>query len=65
MTETCKGCGAEMIWKTTIKGKAVPLDPPEKRYVEFATGLVEIRQTWQGHHVTCPKAKNFRTSRTS
>jgi hypothetical protein len=31
----CEGCGAEIIWGVTAKGKRTPLDAKaEKRYVE-------------------------------
>jgi len=65
MSDTCKGCGAEIIWKKTPKGKPVPLDPPEKRYVQTDQfPIVAMVDTWKPHHATCPKAKDFRTLRT-
>ena len=27
MTNRCKGCGAEVIWKKTPMGKKIPVDP--------------------------------------
>ena len=43
----CKGCGAEIEWWDTPKGKHIPLDP----------GTLEV------HWNTCPNAKDFRSQR--
>jgi len=43
----CKGCGAEIEWWDTPKGKMMPLDPG----------------TMEPHWGTCPKAKDFRRER--
>ena len=40
----CKGCGAEIEWFRTPKGKAMPIDPG----------------TMEPHWSTCPVAKDFR-----
>jgi hypothetical protein len=40
----CRGCGAELEFWLTPKGKHIPLDP----------GTLEC------HFSTCPKAKDFR-----
>ena len=56
----CKTCQAEIVWMLTSAGKRVPLDPPEKRYVENLTsthrGQVEVQDTWLSHFATCPQA---------
>ena len=65
-SSTCRGCGARIVWGLTKKnGKAVPMDPPEKRYVNVGTGTtaspeVEIQRTWLSHFATCPKRDDFR-----
>lgn len=56
----CRGCLAEIVWGVTAAGKRVPLDLPEKRYVQAASGRFEIRPTWLSHHATCPEADKFR-----
>ncbi len=40
----CRGCGAEIAWYRTPKGKAIPLD----------------EGTLEPHWATCPKAKDLR-----
>jgi len=40
----CNGCGAEMEWWLTPKGKRMPVDPG----------------TGESHFATCPKAAQFR-----
>lgn len=62
---TCKGCGAEIAWSKTERGKAVPLNrPPEKRFIMFVksdgTEYVKLVETWVSHFVTCPQAAEFR-----
>ncbi len=63
----CRSCGAEIVWKKTASGKNVPLDLPEKRYVENKTsihrGQVEIQDTWLSHFATCPNADSHRKER--
>lgn len=54
-----KSCGRDILWGTTVKGKKVPVDlpekrtihknqsgPKEKRYVLNGQGLLELRDTW-------------------
>lgn len=43
-TGTCRGCGAEIAWYRTPKGKAIPLD----------------EGTLIPHWGTCPNADDFR-----
>lgn len=43
-TSHCRGCGAEIEWWRTPKGRLIPLDPG----------------TMEAHFATCPKAKDFR-----
>ncbi len=65
----CKTCQAEIVWMLTSAGKRVPLDPPEKRYVENLTsthrGQVEVQDTWLSHFATCPQADQHRKKRES
>jgi hypothetical protein len=59
---TCKTCGAEIIWKHTPAGNAMPL---EARPVTMALMLddgetVEMVRVWQPHWDNCPHADKFR-----
>ena len=62
----CKGCGADIWWTVTEKGKKIPLnDPPEKRFVIGDRGLVPddvaiMVNTYTPHHATCPEVEKFR-----
>ncbi len=61
----CKTCHAEIVWGMTAKGKRVPLDPPEKRYVKVVDDLednpvVIMDDTWLSHFATCPQADQHR-----
>lgn len=62
---TCKGCGAEIIWRKMISGKNMPVD------AEGITVVVEgtnegYENRWfttigyTPHWSTCPKADQFR-----
>ena len=60
----CKGCGAEIIWAKTDKGKNMPFD---KKFVQMwflNFDKKEMHATpisvYQTHWATCPKAKDFR-----
>jgi hypothetical protein len=66
---TCLGCGARISWAVTEKGKVIPLNPPEKRFimkmvadVETLTHVatVQLVETYVSHFATCPKAADFR-----
>lgn len=53
----CKGCGAEIIWITTIFGKQMPCN------AEKTTIITDGGQTITGHiphWATCPKYKDFK-----
>lgn len=57
----CRACGASIVWATTEKGKAQPLDPrPEKRIVVDAHDIARVVNTFMPHHATCPRAAEFR-----
>jgi hypothetical protein len=43
----CRGCGAEIIWAKTARGKRMPFD----------------RETLEPHWATCPQAKEFKGER--
>ena len=61
MTDKCKSCGAEIIWKLTGGGKRIPLDAKsEKRFVIWFNGIATLYDTYQTHFVTCPDAKEHR-----
>ena len=56
----CKSCGAPIVWGKTVAGKNVPLDPPEKRYIQVDDQVhgvgYRIVETWLSHFATCPNA---------
>lgn len=58
----CKGCGAEIKWIKTAKGKNMPIDAKsEKRYVmDLVTGEWSFKDAYTQHWATCPKAKDFK-----
>ena len=68
MSAFCQDCGAEVVWAVVDdSGKRVPLDAhPEKRFVftyPAPRDRVELKDTWQTHFSTCPKASEFRKTR--
>ena len=66
----CRGCKKPIIWATTEAGKAIPLDPPEKRFIlqqvvpddpqKPAYWEARLRETYVSHFVSCPQADAFR-----
>lgn len=56
----CSGCQAEIVWGLTAKGNKVPMDPPEKRYVQGKLGRYHMVDTHMPHHATCPNVDLFR-----
>jgi hypothetical protein len=66
MANKCRGCGADIIWVTTDRGRTMPLDAkPEKRFVidVFIDGKAhraELVDTYISHFATCPRADEFR-----
>ncbi|HAM56177.1 MAG TPA: hypothetical protein DCQ64_12545 [Candidatus Rokubacteria bacterium] len=68
----CKGCGAPILWATTRNGKPIPLDrdPDPKGNIVLAGPLARLftaddagATRYMPHHATCPKAKQFKGSR--
>ena len=55
----CKGCGADITWIKTAKGKNTPIDT--KEITIYVTGTQSIVKGHQSHWATCPKAKDFKT----
>jgi hypothetical protein len=43
----CRGCGAEIFWAKTPRGKRMPFDA----------------RTFEPHWATCPQAKEFRNGK--
>ena len=76
MTDRCRSCGAEVIWRKTARGHAQILDrePTEagtvmvlddQRCRTMTKAEVEVMRKmnlrlWVDHHVTCPQASRWR-----
>ncbi len=61
MADTCRGCGASILWAVTPAGKKMPLD--EKAITVCEVVGDEIVRQVRGHvshFATCPKASTFR-----
>lgn len=60
--DKCKSCGADIVWKKTQAGKPVPLNPPEKRFIDQDGGRVYVMlvDTYVSHFATCPNAAQHR-----
>lgn len=61
----CKGCGAEIVFARTDRGGHMPLDSRQTKIatVRMVGNELEILQLVVGHvphHITCPKADEFR-----
>ena len=64
---TCKGCGKEILWVVTVRGK-MPLDPrpPVYEIGEEVNGVLpasRIPRCYVSHFATCPKANDFSASK--
>jgi hypothetical protein len=53
----CKGCGEDILFKRTARGKLMPCDPDIHI---FLTLDGKVRGGYIPHFVTCKKAKGFR-----
>lgn len=78
-TEPCKGCGAHVIWASTIRANTMPVDArpvPDgnvvlrwlggKPYAEVVSNPAKLfgKTVRKSHFVTCPKADRYRRPRT-
>lgn len=54
----CKSCGAEIIWKKTSRGKAMPCDPERITIITMNSG--QVLQGYIPHWENCPGAKKHR-----
>lgn len=58
---TCKGCGANILWFKTVRGKNIPADVKgETRIILNAEGQAVMARTYMPHHATCPNVDDFR-----
>lgn len=54
----CKGCGADMIFLTSIKsGKKIPVNP---KLITIMTKDGYFHKGFETHFSTCPQADKFR-----
>lgn len=72
----CRGCGREILWATTARGRPMPLDPepdPGKGRVslranqatvlgghDLATAQRQGDDLYVPHWATCPRAADFK-----
>ena len=70
---SCAACGAEIIWRATPAGRAMPIDPdpaPDGNVLidgskcrvlgPFEIQARELRELHLSHFATCPQAASFR-----
>jgi len=63
MPAKCKGCGADILWIKTKKGKLMPVNAsPIKAYQinEYMPPEWLLIDVHIPHWATCPNAKNFK-----
>lgn len=61
----CRSCQSEIVWATSQKGKAMPLDPKVVTVVETVDGpdgreVVRMVRGRVSHFATCPNANEHR-----
>lgn len=69
----CKGCGAEIFWVKTMKGKSMPVDLAEWSWSESDGNITLVTgdgriitkpkagdSGYLPHWASCPKAKTFK-----
>jgi len=61
----CKGCGAEILWVETVKGKKMPVDPKELVFVhiEKVSGKAEVLKGYVPRWASCPARDQFKRRR--
>lgn len=64
---TCRSCGAEIIWKHTKAGNAMPLDAkPVSMAAMLEDGdTVDLVRVYMPHWATCPYADSHRRQTTT
>lgn len=72
MADTCRSCGAPIVFAETVKGRRMPLDrtPDPDGTIWMLDGIARTDQAPSGypgpffttHFVTCPDAKKWRKS---
>jgi hypothetical protein len=68
MADTCRSCGAPILWVFTEGGKRMPVDAkPASGLVlddpESPTPTARIRRVYTSHFATCPQAAQHRKAR--
>lgn len=62
--DTCKGCGAEIIWVCNVAHNRIPLSVAshQKRYIRPLddNGPALLADTYLSHFADCPKGDTFR-----
>jgi len=55
-SDTCRSCGAEILWIETSNGKRCPVDAsPKNVYVVTQKGW-RLLKGFESHFATCPQA---------
>lgn len=55
--QTCRGCGAEVVWIRSEKGRACICDA---KPVSGMTAEGKVEKVWLSHWSSCPDAAKFR-----
>lgn len=58
----CAGCGAKIIWGTSLSGKPTPFDYRKTLGMMDGGEVIWVRIS---HFNTCPKAEEFRKAKAS
>jgi hypothetical protein len=57
----CSGCGADIMWLKTPRGKNMPVDlKGEQRVMLNDKGEAVVIRAYMPHWANCPKAKEFK-----
>jgi hypothetical protein len=59
---TCRSCGASILWAETEVGKRIPLDstPEHRLVISTVSGKARVMPTYISHFATCPNAAAHR-----
>ncbi len=58
--QKCAGCGAEIYWVKSMKGRAMPVNTKKQSLITPEGNVVS---GYTSHFATCPKAADFKRPR--